>query len=134
MTKGIKLINVDFFPETFSPAVLYISEEYKVAGHLCACGCGSQVITPLGPAEWCFTEVEGKPSLEPSIGNWQLPCKSHYWITAGRIEWSYGWTEKQIKQGELVEEEQRQLYYAKREKRTKWYFVLQRVFQWFFPR
>ena len=52
--------------------VLYVSEKYAVAGHLCACGCGNKVITPLRPEEWSFTEHNGLPSLWPSIGNWQL--------------------------------------------------------------
>jgi hypothetical protein len=56
------------------------------AGHLCACGCGNKVVTPLDPAEWSFRDRSGLPTLFPSIGNWQLPCRSHYLITDGRID------------------------------------------------
>lgn len=27
-------------------------------------------------------------SLAPSIGNWALPCQSHYWIHRGKARWS----------------------------------------------
>lgn len=91
--------------------LLYVSKKYRVASHLCPCGCGSKVITPLGPTEWSFQEKKHLPSLYPSIGNWQLPCRSHYWIIDGEIEWSYDWTEEQIKAGAKKEEENRRQYF-----------------------
>ena len=45
----IKLERVQYMPKQLSPGILYVSEKYSVAGHLCACGCGNKVITPLGP-------------------------------------------------------------------------------------
>lgn len=133
MTEEIKLIKVDFFPETFSPGVLYVSEEYKVAGHLCACGCGSQVITPLGPAEWFFTQVDGKPSLEPSIGNWQLPCRSHYWIEDGLVQWSYSFTEEEVEEGDRIEDERREEHYRKLQN-GKDSTIFKRIWNWVFSK
>jgi hypothetical protein len=84
----IKLERVRTMPAQLESGVLYVSEEFETAAHLCACGCGSKVRTPLGPTEWRFTDHPEGPSLYPSIGNWHRSCKSHYWIDRGEIEWS----------------------------------------------
>lgn len=111
-TLDLKLI--DHLPIHLEEGVLYVSEEFEIAGHLCPCGCGSKIITPLGVNEWTFSVYNGKPTLKPSIGNWQLPCQSHYWIDGGKILWSYKWSEDEIKAGQLAEELQRKEYYEKR--------------------
>jgi hypothetical protein len=102
---------VKYLPPQLAPGTLYVSSEYAVAGHLCACGCGSKVITPLGPAEWDYSEHNGLPTLRPSVGNWQLPCRSHYNIVEGRILWAGAWSDAQIAAGRLAEEQRRQAYY-----------------------
>jgi hypothetical protein len=109
---SIGLERVKYIPKELSSGVLYVSDEYAVAAHLCACGCGSKVSVPLGPAEWTFSESQGLPTLRPSIGNWQLPCKSHYVITNGRILWAGKWSEGQVKAGRAAEERRRQAHYA----------------------
>ena len=38
---------VEFIPENLKPGVLYISIEYSTSSHLCPCGCGQKVITPI---------------------------------------------------------------------------------------
>jgi hypothetical protein len=108
----LQLAHVKFLPRELTPGVLYVSREYAVAGHLCACGCGNKVMTPLGPAEWSFSERDGRPALRPSIGNWQLPCRSHYVITDGRILWADQWSDTQILAGRQAEESRRQAHYA----------------------
>jgi len=130
----IKLLEVHFLPKDLEPKILYVSEEYGVAGHLCPCGCGNKIITPLGPTEWSFTQVKGKPSLYPSIGNWQLPCRSHYWIIKGEIEWSGQWTEKQIAAGRKAEDKRRKSYYNERQNKSKKQPVTGRIYNWFFKR
>ncbi len=115
----INLKRVEFMPMSLDAGVLYVSEKYKVAAHLCPCGCGNKVVTPLGPAEWWFSEDEGQPTLYPSLGNWQLPCRSHYWILFGEIEWSYQWSEEQIEAGRENEELRRHFYYEILAKRKK---------------
>jgi Family of unknown function (DUF6527) len=65
----IKLERVQYIPKQLSPGILYVSEKYSVAGHLCACGCGNKVITPLGPAEWSFTERGVASGPRSATGN-----------------------------------------------------------------
>lgn len=84
----IKAEFVEFIPERLEPGKLYVSRRYSTAAHLCCCGCGFEVVTPLNPAKWHLTESRGTVSLYPSIGNWSFPCKSHYWIAEGRIRWA----------------------------------------------
>lgn len=115
----IKLLKVHYLPKELEEGCLYVSEEFGVAGHLCPCGCKSKVVTPLDPTEWSFKEFNNKPTLFPSIGNWQLPCKSHYWITDGIIEWSYEWSEEQIIEGREAEEVKRKSYYDNLENKPK---------------
>ncbi|WP_298926072.1 DUF6527 family protein [uncultured Ramlibacter sp.] len=95
----IELRHVEFMPQQLEPGILYVSLEFGTAQHLCACGCGSTVRTPLGPAEWSLQETAAGPTLRPSIGNWQRPCHSHYWIHKGSIHWEGSWTEAQVVAG-----------------------------------
>jgi hypothetical protein len=127
----IELERVHYMPMELSPGILYVSEEFNVAGHLCPCGCGNKIITPLTPTEWSFAVDEGKPSLYPSIGNWQLPCRSHYWIIAGEIEWSHQWTDKQIKAGRMAEEKRRRSYYENINSKHEKGSFFKRVSSWF---
>lgn len=78
---------VDFVPEKLEPGKLYISLEYNTASHLCACGCGYEVVTILGPADSSITYNGRGVSISTSIGNSNFPCKSHYWIEDDRILW-----------------------------------------------
>lgn len=79
---------VEFIPQVLAPGVLYISERYRTASHLCACGCGEKVVTPLSPADWQLTHRNDLVSLYPSIGNWNYACGSHYWIRRNEVVWS----------------------------------------------
>ncbi|MFE5896125.1 DUF6527 family protein [Streptomyces sp. NPDC056488] len=92
------------FTETFPPAmdagVLYISIPYRTCAHLCCCGCGHEIVTPLSPAQWSLTYDGENVSLTPSIGNWSLPCQSHYWIRASRVRWSRHYTPAEIDQNQ----------------------------------
>ncbi|HYL48364.1 MAG TPA: DUF6527 family protein [Stellaceae bacterium] len=115
-------------PTELESGVLYMSEEFGVAGHLCACGCGEKVMTPLGPSEWRVEDVNGGPTLYPSIGNWQLPCQSHYWIIQGEVRWAGKWTPDQIEAGRRAEEERRHSYYKSLEQHPRGFF--RAVWQW----
>jgi Family of unknown function (DUF6527) len=108
---AIALRRVQYMPSQLSDGILYVSSEYAVAGHLCACGCGAKVITPLGPAEWTYSERNGRPTLYPSVGNWQLPCRSHYFVTEGQIQWAGQWSDTQVAAGRSTEEQWRRAYY-----------------------
>src|ERR1700730_10740965 len=91
----------EFIPATLQSGVLYISQKYKTASHLCCCGCGSKVVTPLNPSGWQLTEQGGLVTLYPSIGNWSFPCQSHYWIRASKIEWAPKWSRREIDEGRI---------------------------------
>jgi len=129
MNIKIELRRVEFIPKVLESEILYVSERFKVAAHLCPCGCGTKIVTPLGPCEWSFSLKRGKPTLDPSVGNWQIPCKSHYWIRNGRIEWSYTWTEEEIQDGRNRERARRELYYQ--EKASQKPSVWKRLKKWF---
>jgi hypothetical protein len=101
-------------PNELESGVLYVAREFDIAIHLCPCGCGTKVKTPLGPTEWSLEEWGDWPTLRPSIGNWQQKCQSHYWITRGEVQWAPQWTSEQIASGRRYEEARRQEYYADR--------------------
>jgi hypothetical protein len=131
MISKIRLLRVSYLPKELESGILYVSKKYGVAGHLCPCGCGNKIITPIGSTEWHLIERKGKPTLYPSIGNWQLSCKSHYWIHNGEIEWSYEWSEEQINAGRKAEEMRRKLYFNNiTSKRRKW-SVFTNIFRYF---
>jgi len=95
----IQPVFVDLLPQPLEPGMLYISVHYKTMAHLCCCGCGSRVITPLSPTGWSLIYNGKEVSLRPSIGNWSLPCRSHYWIRKNRIEWAESWSQDRVSAG-----------------------------------
>jgi hypothetical protein len=103
---------VEFMPKQLEPGLLYVSEQYGAAAHLCACGCGSKIRTPLGPTEWELEKTSAGPTLMPSIGNWQLACQSHYWIERGEVIWARKWTPDEIAAGRRDEARRADAYYS----------------------
>lgn len=79
----------EYIPDELESGKLYISLTYRVATHLCVCGCGGKTVTPLKSGEWALTGDCGKVTLRPSIGNWSWECPyhAHYYITDNKIEW-----------------------------------------------
>jgi hypothetical protein len=77
-------------PDPLEPGILYVSDLYRVAIHLCPCGCGTDVVTPFweaGPGpEWQISGDETTVTLSPSILV-RSPCQSHYFIRENRVEW-----------------------------------------------
>lgn len=88
---------VELMPRQIQDGVLYISEKYGTAIHKCCCGCGQKVVTPLSTAKWQLRRSGDAITLTPSIGNWNFPCQSHYWIRRNRVEWAGSMTEQQIR-------------------------------------
>lgn len=107
---------VDEIPENLQEGRLYISIRYRTASHLCACGCGAKVVTPIKPPKWHLTYDGETVSLWPSVGRWQLPCHSHYVIRKSRVVWAKPWTEKQIREGREEDAEDLRDYYRHRGK------------------
>lgn len=80
---------VEFIPNDLEEGILYISNEYNCAVHLCACGCKQKTVTPIQPGEWTLIENQNQVSLRPSIGNFigENPYHAHYYITNNKIQW-----------------------------------------------
>lgn len=87
---------VDIVPDGLCSGVLYVSVKYTTVVHLCCCGCGHEVVTPLSPNDWKLVFDGESVSLSPSIGNWSFPCQSHYWIVRGRVRWARRWSRSEI--------------------------------------
>ena len=107
---GLRLQFVEFIPEQLEDAVLYVSQRYGTATHRCCCGCGCEVVTPIGPADWTLEVTDGAATLFPSIGNWSLPCRSHYFIRQGRVVWARDMSRGAIEQGRRREQHLRDGY------------------------
>jgi hypothetical protein len=90
---------VERFPEEPVGGVLYVSMTYATAMHRCMCGCSEQIVTPFDPTDWKMSYDGETISLSPSIGNWSVPCRSHYWLIEGQVRWSQSWTDTQIAAG-----------------------------------
>jgi hypothetical protein len=102
---------VEYAPEILEEGVLYVSIEHCTAIHKCVCGCGNEVVTPLSPAGWKLT-FDGKTiTLYPSIGNWNFPCKSHYFITNNKINHARRWTDSEIKKVKRSDSQNWEDYY-----------------------
>lgn len=86
-------------PRELGSGILYVSMEYCTMLHLCACGCGRKVVTPLSPNDWNLTYNGKSITVRPSIGSWSLPCQSHYVIKNSKIVWAGQWSDEQIKRG-----------------------------------
>jgi hypothetical protein len=108
----IKLQMVEFIPETLADGILYVSQKYMTAIHRCCCGCGQEVVTPLGRTEWSLQVDDKLPTLYPSIGNWSFACHSHYWIRNGNVVWSYAMSKEQIDSGRARDQRMRDAHFA----------------------
>jgi hypothetical protein len=105
---------VEFIPKDLDEGILYISTRFKTASHLCCCGCGSKVVTPLNPAKWRLVDHGSAVSLSPSIGLGALPCRSHYWIRRSHIDWYPKMTDAQTHRAQHADEYASQVYTGER--------------------
>jgi hypothetical protein len=103
---------VESIPRELADGVLYVSRKYGTASHRCCCGCGTKIVTPLRETEYTLTERSGAVSLSPSIGNWNHPCQSHYWITDNQVVWTGKMTQAQIRAGRAHDDALKQTYFS----------------------
>lgn len=103
---------VEYMPEEPEAGVVYVSVEFGTVIHMCCCGCGNQVVTPLSPTDWQLTYDGESISLYPSIGNWSFDCRSHYWIKNNRISWAPAWTRTEIETGRSRDREHKQRHFS----------------------
>jgi Family of unknown function (DUF6527) len=115
---------VEFLPENLDEGFLYISIPYATTAHLCACGCGNEIVTPLSPTDWRLTFDGETVSLDPSIGNWSFACQSHYWIEQNRIDWAPAWSKEKIARGREHDRRRKREYLGRREERSPTRFRL----------
>ena len=103
---------VDEIPRELDPGKLYVCCRYRAVKHLCACGCGVAVNTPLHPTGWTLICDGVSVSLWPSIGNWGEKCRSHYWIRNSRIQWAPKWSRRKIQEGRKAQELELDRYFG----------------------
>jgi len=102
---------VEAIPAHLEEGVLYVSGSRRTAIHLCVCGCGNEVVTPISPTDWQLKFDGETISLTPSIGLWEFKCRSHYWITRSKIRHSGSWTDQQVQEGRKREQKRRDEFY-----------------------
>src|SRR5690349_16452342 len=90
---------VEEIPRELEPDTVYVSIPFSIVVHSCFCGCGQRVVTPLSPVDWELTYDGETISLYPSIGNWDFPCMSHYWIQKNKVVWARKWSHERIERG-----------------------------------
>lgn len=105
---------VEFIPEALEERVLYVSLNYGTVSHRCACGCGREVVTPLTPIDWKLTFDGETITLFPSIGNWDYPCRSHYWIRNSRVQWAEDWSNYRVRKAAEQDKAEKVAHYASR--------------------
>lgn len=103
---------VDCIPEVLEEAVLYVSVKYGTAVHRCCCGCRREVVTPLTPTDWKLIFDGETVSLHPSIGNWNFPCRSHYWIRNSQVEWAENWPEWKVEAVAAKDQREKDSFYS----------------------
>jgi len=95
---------VEFVPKVLEAGVVYVSMEYTTVAHLCCCGCGKRLVLPLSPAQWGITFDGESISLWPSVGSWDLDCRSHYVIEKNQVGWCKQWSQEQVSTGRRRDE------------------------------
>jgi hypothetical protein len=106
---------VEAAPDKLEDGKVYVSIPFATVLHKCCCGCGTEVVTPLSPAEWQITFDGETISLHPSIGNWGLPCGSHYFIDRNRIRWAGRWSPSQIERGRAADRRARRMLHEEKQ-------------------
>jgi hypothetical protein len=96
-----RLVNV--IPEYPKTGVFYVSVEYATTLHLCACGCGHEIVLGISPDDWNLWWDGPTVSVRPSVGNWSLPCQSHYLIRRNQVRWARSWSDEEIARGRAAD-------------------------------
>lgn len=91
---------VEEIPKEIDDGYLYLCLPYNAVIHKCACGCGEIISTPLDKKYGWVMKYDGQAiTLRPSIGNFSIPCRSHYYITDNNVEWLESYQQKNNKKG-----------------------------------
>ena len=115
---------VEDMPDVLRPGKLYISPKHSLIEHLCACGCGTEVSLPLGRTEWKIEFDGDTVGSWPSIGNWQLPCRSHYMIQRNNTIWCKSWTSEDVMRERQMDRVRQRKDVRQRRRENRWYWRL----------
>ena len=99
-------------PGELDPGKLYVCCQYRAVKHLCACGCGVAINTPLHPTAWTLICDGVSVSLWPSVGNWSEKCQSHYWIRNNKIHWAPKWSRHKIRKSRKAQHLELEEYFG----------------------
>lgn len=100
-------------PRELEPGVLYISMEYATAVHSCCCGCGERVVTPFTPTDWQMTFDGESVTLNPSVGNWNQDCRTHYVIERNRVIECGQWSDERVEAERRRDKRVKAAYYGR---------------------
>lgn len=109
---AIRPVYVESFPKILEDGLLYISRPFGTACHLCCCGCGTKIVTPLRPTEYRLADVGGRVTLYPSVGNWNHACRSHYVIRNGQVIVAGDMGQEEIDDGRVRDAAEKHAYYS----------------------
>ena len=114
MKPGLKIKHefVEFIPKERKEGVLYISIPYATAVHNCFCGCGLKVVTPISPVGWKLIFDGETVTLSPSVGSWDFPCRSHYFIRHDNVVWGDDMSQEEIASGRTRDREARDEHFG----------------------
>lgn len=121
---------VERIPRELQPGTVYHSEEFELAGLLCACGCGHRITLLVPDSHQVYCE-DGLATIRPSIAVCDGPCKSHYVITAGAVDWLNAFSHAEatsLMQSQIAR------HVAKDEKPKSWVDWVLGAVRWFFGR
>lgn len=110
---------VESVPESMEQGVVYVSIKYRSVIHLCVCGCKNEVVTPLSPTDWRLTFDGVSISLDPSVGNWSLRCRSHYFIRQNKAIWAGDWSDERVAAGRDWDRKNKDRYFGEGGKPSK---------------
>ena len=99
-TNKFKVEFVDKIPSNLKDGILYVCISCNVIVHRCACGWGERTVTPIDKKYGWVMKYDGQAiTLRPSIGNFSIACRSHYYITDNNVEWLERYQQKDNKKG-----------------------------------
>lgn len=81
-----KYLAVEKTPKQLEPGVVYHNPDFELAALLCPCGCGHR-INLMVPDGHRVSSERGLATVTPSIAVCDGECKSHFFVTHGRVEW-----------------------------------------------
>ena len=123
---------VEYIPDVLDDWTIYVSMNFATVTHKCCCGCGNEVVTPLSPTDWKLIFDGQSISLYPSIGNWNFPCKSHYWINNNKVVWASQWSQEKIIVQRNADFKAKKKYHKSKKRSTgsRWANLKKRLFIW----